>query len=115
MHELSLMQDLLATAERYIAKNHVTRVNCVNVSVGRLANVLPDALSFAFEALTQEGVLKGAHLDIEFLPAVAACSDCGHTYETDGLPLVCPVCRSPRFTIVGGEEVYLQSIECEVA
>ena len=115
MHELSLMQDLLSIAEQNMATYHVTRVNRVNVSVGRLANVLPDALSFAFDALTQEGILKGAHLEIEFLPVVAACSDCGHSYEAGGFPLVCPVCRSPQFTIVSGEEVYLQSIECEDA
>lgn len=113
MHETVLMQNLLATVEQAIENHSVTRVNRVIISVGKLANALPDALSFAFEALTQDGILKGAELEIECLPVVARCDACGYEYQADGFPIVCPVCKSTSFIIISGEEVYIQSIDCE--
>lgn len=114
MHELALMQDLMACAGEIIQQRHVTRVIRVFVSVGRFSNVLPDALQLAFESMTQEGAMKGAELKIGYLPATARCGACGREYEPDGFPLGCPGCGSDDFKIISGEEVYLQSMDCEV-
>ena len=113
MHETVLMQNLITTVAQALENRNVARVNRVTISVGELANALPDALSFAFEAMTRDGILKGAELEIESLPAVARCDACGHEYQTDGFPIVCPVCKSTGFRIISGEEVYVQSIDCE--
>jgi hydrogenase nickel incorporation protein HypA/HybF len=113
MHEISLMQSLISTVSQVLENRNIKRVNRVTLSVGKLSNVLPDALSFAFETMTQDGIMKGAELEMEFLPAVARCGTCGHEYQADGFPIVCPVCAGRDFTIIGGEEVYIQSIDCE--
>jgi len=113
MHETVLMKNLLGAVEQTAEKHHITRVNRVVVSVGKLANVLPDALTFAFEALTQDGLMKGAELEIKSIPAVAHCDDCGSEYQADEFPIICPVCKSTTFRIVSGEEVYVESIDCE--
>ncbi len=107
------MRDLLETASRALKDKNIKRVDRVVISVGKLSNVLPEALSFAFEALTQRGVLKGAELEIEQFPACAKCGDCGFEFEVDSFPIVCPVCKSRNFAIIRGEEVYIQSIYCE--
>ncbi len=113
MHETALMQNLMVLAARALEGRSVTRVNRVTVSIGRFANVLPDAFLFAFEAMTRDGVFKGAKLETEQLPAKIHCPDCGHEYEADGFPIVCPNCKSRNFTIISGEEVYLKCLECE--
>jgi hydrogenase nickel incorporation protein HypA/HybF len=113
MHETALMQNLMTAAVRVLEGRNVTRVNRVTVSIGRFANVLPDAFLFAFEAMTQDGIFKGAKLETEQLSAKIYCSDCGNEYEADGFPIVCPNCQSTNFTIISGEEVYLKSLECE--
>lgn len=113
MHETVLMRNLLDTVEQAVENHQVKRVNRVVISVGKLANVLPDALLFAFEAMTQDGIMKGAELEIESVPAVAHCDDCGAEYQIDGFPIVCPACMSTSFRIISGEEVYIQSIDCE--
>lgn len=113
MHETVLMQNLMETAVQALEGHNVTQVNRVTISLGRFSNVLPDALLFAFEAMTQDGVFKGAQLEMEHLPALARCLDCGYDYEADGFPIICPSCKSTNFTIMSGEEVYLQSLECE--
>lgn len=114
MHETAMMGNLITTIEQAIDGRNVTRVNSVYISVGRLSNVLPDALLFAFEALTQDGFLKGAELVIEDLPAVASCEICSHEYQADKFPIVCPACSSTSFKIINGEEVYIKSIDCEI-
>ncbi len=113
MHETALMQNLIETAGQFLESRPVGRVSRVVVSVGKLANVMPDALAFAFEALTQGSVLEGAELEQELLPAAARCEDCGTEYSVEGFPLVCPACQSRRFRITGGEDVYIKSISYE--
>ncbi|HEY8350206.1 MAG TPA: hydrogenase maturation nickel metallochaperone HypA [Clostridiales bacterium] len=113
MHETALVRNLLATVEQVILEHNVRKVNRVVISVGKLANVLPDALTFAFEAMTQDGPMKGAELEIRSVPAVARCDDCGYEYQADGFPIICPFCKSNSFRIISGEEVYIDSIEYE--
>ena len=79
--------------------------------MGRLSNVLPDALSFAFEALTQKGIMKGAELEIKYLPAgFAAIPAAMNTWRMNCRS--CPACKSRSFVITGGEERILESIDC---
>ena len=56
MHETALVRNLLATVGQAIDVHHIKKVNRVVISAGKLANVLPDALTFAFEAMTQDGL-----------------------------------------------------------
>lgn len=111
MHETALMQNLLATVMQVAVNHNVAQVKRVVIAVGKFSNVLSDALSFAFEALTQDGIMKGAELEIKYLPAVACCDSCSHEYQVAEFPIVCPVCKSTSFVIVGGEEVYIESID----
>lgn len=113
MHETALMQELITTVMQAVERYNVTRVNRVVLSVGKISNVLPEALLFAFEALTGEGIMKGAGLEIEYLPIIARCRACGCEYQAEGFPIVCPGCQSKNFTIISGDEVYIKNIECE--
>ena len=113
MHETALMQDLITTVIQAVEKYNVTRVNRVVLSVGKISNVLPEALLFAFEALTGEGIMKGAGLEIEYLPIIARCHACGREYQADGFPIVCPGCQSKNFTIISGDEVYIKNIDID--
>lgn len=113
MHETAMMQHLISTVSQVVENRNVKRVNRVTLSVGRFSNVLPEALLFAFEAMTQDGIMKGAVLEMEYLPAMARCGACGREYQAGGFPIACPVCAGRDFTIISGEEVYIQSIDCE--
>lgn len=113
MHETALMQNLIETTLNALKYRNISCVDRVVISVGKFANVLPDALSFAFQALTQDGIMKGAKLEIENLPAAARCETCGFEYQVDEFPLICPLCQSRSYIIISGEEVYIQNIYCE--
>ena len=63
MHEMSLMQGVLDTAQKVLADYQVKRVNELTVSAGVLANLLPDAFDYAFVALSQGTMFEGAQAD----------------------------------------------------
>lgn len=114
MHEASLMNGLLNTARKTALENGAIKVNGVTVSVGKLSNVMPDALSFAFSAMTREGLLKGAKLIIKEVAPAARCEDCAFEYEPIDFPFVCPRCGCVFFKITRGEDTVLESIDCEI-
>jgi len=113
MHETALMQNLILVAEKALAGQNIKCVNSVILSVGKLANAMPDALSFAFEAMTQSGPLKGAALEIKEIPVAVRCEACGCEYEPEKFPFNCPECKCINYKITQGEDIYIQSLDCE--
>lgn len=113
MHEIALMQNLITIADRKIEENHVTHVEKVVLSVGKLNGAVPDALSFAFDAMTQSGPLKGAKLEMKEVPVEVCCEMCGKKYMPQDLAFSCPECKSPFYSVIRGEDIYIESLECE--
>ncbi len=111
MHETSLMENILATATSTLAPYNVKRVNEVSVIYGPLANIIPSALEFAYEALSENTVFEKARFIMHRVPIEAECLDCNKSYEAEKVPFKCPYCGSNRFNITGGTDVYLESID----
>ncbi|MGI8421201.1 MAG: hydrogenase maturation nickel metallochaperone HypA, partial [Gaiellaceae bacterium] len=99
MHELSL-----ADAVVHICCQHARgrKVTAVQLKVGRLLQVVPDALTFAFELVAQGTPVEGAELQIEDVPARVACSACGVETEIEQFPLACNACGSFAVEVVAG-------------
>ena len=110
MHELSL-----ADAVVTIARDHARgrRVTCVDVKIGRLRQVVPEALEFAFELVAAGTEGEGAELRLEHVTARVACAGCDATTEVTGFPLVCARCGSAGVEVVAGEELQVESIDVE--
>jgi hydrogenase nickel incorporation protein HypA/HybF len=113
MHELSIAQAVVAIAARNAGEGG--RVTAVHVRVGRLRQVVPDALAFAFELSALETPVEGAELELEVVPVAGVCRDCGAEGEPAGLPLACPACGGLRLRIVRGEELVVTELEVERA
>ena len=110
MHELSLA-DAIVTIARDRAGTR--RVTCVDLRIGHLRQVVPDALAFAFELVASGTSADGAELRLEHVPASVACAGCDATTEVREFPLVCGRCGSDAVEVVAGEELYVESIEIE--
>jgi len=117
MHEMSIVTSLLSLVEEELTKRQLQKLLVVRVRHGALANIVPDALSFAFEALTQGTPFEGARLELEEEPIVLRCS-CGASFSPEQkrelLFVPCPVCgETLGHTVEKGRELYLQHIEAE--
>jgi hydrogenase nickel incorporation protein HypA/HybF len=110
MHELAIAESLVAIAERHAAGRRVTRVE---VAAGHLRQVVPSALEFAFELVTEGTVLKGAELVITEVPAAARCRSCGAESRLDGFPLTCARCGGWDVEVTAGEELRVESLDLE--
>ena len=107
MHEMGLMDRILSDA----LATGASSIRKLRVRVGALSGVEPDALRFAFEALSPGTPAEGAALEIDPAPVRMACDRCGAAYEASLFRYACPSCGSSAGDIVGGTEVELLSIE----
>jgi hydrogenase nickel incorporation protein HypA/HybF len=112
MHELAIAESIVAIAERHAAGRRVVRVD---VAVGRLRQVVPSALEFAFGLVAAGTVLDGAELALEEVPAAGRCRDCGADSRLDGFPLTCRACGGWDIAVTAGEELLVESLDLEEA
>ncbi len=110
MHELSIAEAIVDVAERHADGRTVTQVD---VRVGYLRQVVPDALHFAFTLLTRGTALEGAELRIAHVPAGGRCRACGRESVFEELPLACAHCESLDVELTAGEELYVEALEVE--
>jgi hydrogenase nickel incorporation protein HypA/HybF len=89
------------------------RVLSVTLQIGELAGVVPDAISFCFDACTADTPLEGARLLMEMVPADGVCADCGAGFRVSRLPASCPVCASWAVTCEGGDMLRVKELEVE--
>ena len=114
MHEAAIAEELIAAADAALVRSRAAgRVLRLEVAVGRLSGISPEALRFAFERLVPGTRIEGARLEIAEPKARCHCRQCGKRTETDDVFGGCPACGGADVTIEGGRELLLQAIEVE--
>ena len=110
MHELAIAQSVVAIADRHAAGRHVASVQ---LKVGHLRQVVPSALSFAFELIAEGTALEQAELQIDVVPAAGTCRTCGADTILPDFPLCCAQCGGCDIDVTSGEELLVDSLELE--
>jgi hydrogenase nickel incorporation protein HypA/HybF len=111
MHELSIMESALTLALDQAREHGAVRVHALRLRIGTLSGVVPEALQFAFEALTMGTPAEGAQLIIENVPARFWCPTCLNEFQADDLFAECPQCNRPSGDLRAGREMELASME----
>jgi hydrogenase nickel incorporation protein HypA/HybF len=83
--------------------------------VGALSGVDPEALRGAFPLAAEDTVAAGAELAIEWVEAAVRCRVCGKTSRPEPPFVYCGGCGSSEVDIEAGRELYIASIEVDVA
>ncbi|OQA84847.1 MAG: hydrogenase nickel incorporation protein [Lentisphaerae bacterium ADurb.Bin242] len=114
MHELSIAEALLRSLEKY-QKEHGGRILSVNVRVGRLAGIDPDALEYTWRTALEFAVaeVKDCRIRIAVAPLRHRCRNCGGMVERDRWIMECPDCHQPALQRENGQELLIESIEVE--
>lgn len=105
MHELSIASEIISIVEQTMIRERLTRIDTVNIRLGALTGVNPDALAFGFEAATAETRLDGAELVIEQIPVRGICRVCNKDFEAREFVFICSHCGSSDLDITQGEEL----------
>jgi hydrogenase nickel incorporation protein HypA/HybF len=131
MHELSVAEALLdaillettpeSLSETTIETKRATtnektsdtavRVVQVNVEIGALSHLEPEALKFCFDAVVAGSIAEGARLNISQTPGRGRCTQCKAETDVQQLYDPCPECGAFGLEIIKGQELRLSSLE----
>jgi hydrogenase nickel incorporation protein HypA/HybF len=111
MHELSIASSVVESLTQTLC-NEPGQVISVQLRIGALSGVVPDALQFAWDLACENTRLEGSKLVIQHVPAKIWCNSC----QSEAiLPVVnqmlCPRCGKPTVRIVAGRELEIHSVE----
>jgi hydrogenase nickel incorporation protein HypA/HybF len=107
VHEASIVEELMATALRHAAGR---RILDVQVRVGLLTGVSPDAMQFYFEAVREESLGAQAILSVVMAPLCARCTACQERFELAEVAWSCPRCGEAALEFDNGSELDLLSL-----
>lgn len=110
MHEFSIADAILTKTLEISTANGGAPVERVRVLVGGLRQIVPEMLTFAFDALANNTVAHGACLEIEEAQAQVLCTNCAQVFAPAELFWSCPACGAVGGKPVAGEELILQSV-----
>lgn len=113
MHEMSLTESLVELIENEREKQGFSRVRSVQVALGALGHVDPDAVRFCFDAVARGTIVEGARLDIRTVPGQAWCLDCAKTISIADRMAACPECGQHRLQVTGGNDLRLDELEVD--
>ena len=111
MHELGVVFHIADSVERIAAENQAAHVNKVVLQIGEVSMILSDYLQDCWKwNAKRRPMLQDCELEIETIPAITYCEDCGEKYGTVAHGRICPFCRSGRTYLLQGNETEIREI-----
>ena len=111
MHEVGLMQSVLAMAEEQARASGATQIHEVRLRIGQLSGVVAEAMETAFDILRQGTLAAEARLAIDAVPGSCWCRGCQQEFETSDWLCECPACGVVSAELRRGRELELTSLE----
>ncbi|HIJ60168.1 MAG TPA: hydrogenase maturation nickel metallochaperone HypA [Nitrospirae bacterium] len=114
MHEASIALSLLEKVIEECINNGCSIIKSVKIEIGRASGVMPDALSFVFNAIKADTIASSASLYINEKMLTAMCNKCHKEFSTEeNYIFECPHCNSNSFNILSGKELNIIELEVE--
>jgi hydrogenase nickel incorporation protein HypA/HybF len=113
MHEMALTESLVELIEDEGRKQGFTRVRVVQLELGAMGSVDPEAIRFCFDAIARGAIVEGARLEIVVVPGEGWCFDCAKAvpmFERFG---PCPECGRRHVQVTSGEDMRVKELEVE--
>ena len=111
MHEFNIIQNIFPALEKIANENHLKSIEKVTLQVGKLRQIVPETLQFAFKTLAINTLAHSAELIIEEIPISFSCTSCQKTFIVEDHIYICPFCESLELKIVSGKEIILASVD----
>lgn len=111
MHELSLMQAALSIALDRTNAEGASTIHSLELHVGKMSGVVPEALLFAFDVVSEGTAAEGAELTLKTIPTRCYCTACQQEFQPADWVYECPRCRRISTNIRQGQDLTLVSLE----
>lgn len=113
MHELPITQRILEISLDHAHHAGADRIIAIYVVMGQFSSFVDDSIQMYWDIISEGTIAVGAALYFQRVPAEMRCLDCGHTRPMQTLDFVCPQCGSKRGEVLGGDALYVETIEVE--
>ena len=111
MHEYSIVDNIFRIVISTAEKEGLKKITKINLCIGKMRQVVPEIMQFAFNAIAIETVASGAVLEITQVPVEITCNNCKAKSIVDDNIYICPSCGSSQLEIIRGKELFIESIE----
>jgi hydrogenase nickel incorporation protein HypA/HybF len=113
MHEMSIAMQLVEQMLEIASQHNAATIEEVEVQLGVMREVVPEALEMAFAAASEGTIAEGARLCISEERIVAVCSVCECLFTPRQTCFLCPRCSQADARIVAGNDIILKSLVCQ--
>ena len=107
MHELGIVFHIVKSVQEIAAENQASKVNKVVLQIGEVSTIIP----YYLKDCSKSELMEGCELEIETIPAITFCEDCGETYGTVEHGKICPYCGSEHTYLIQGNGHEIKEIE----
>ncbi len=113
MHELSIAMNIIDIAEEYLNKSDAGKIVEIEIEIGELSGVIPEALDFAMNNAVSDTVLDNAKINIVIVKGIAKCKLCSEEFAMNQAYTPCPKCEEYNSEITAGKEMRIKSLLVE--
>jgi hydrogenase nickel incorporation protein HypA/HybF len=113
MHEQSIVQSILSMALKKAMQANARKILSIDLVVGDYTGVVDDAVNFYFGFLSQNTIAAGATINCKHVSGQLRCRDCDRLFPMQKRDYQCPECKGKRMEIIGGRELYIETMEVE--
>jgi hydrogenase nickel incorporation protein HypA/HybF len=113
MHEFGITESIVRIALDKAGEAQANKISQINLVVGELSGFVPDCIQFYFDSMSKDTIAEKATLHFESAPAQLRCRTCSTTFQPKDGEWNCPKCQGQRVEIIGGRDLYIESIEVE--
>jgi hydrogenase nickel incorporation protein HypA/HybF len=113
MHEMAFATNLYEQVMGIVQSQGPLTVKKIELEVGALQLVAPEAFEMAWEAVRADTPLAEAALHITEIKSSARCRHCERVFEPAIDNYLCPNCGQADAELLAGNDIILKSLVCE--
>lgn len=110
MHELGILSAMVKTVEKIAAQEKLEHIEKIVLQVGELSGIVPAYMESCYPAAVYKTFMENTKLELEIVPGIARCNDCGTEFNAAACDLKCPACGSQALTALSGRELIIKEI-----
>jgi hydrogenase nickel incorporation protein HypA/HybF len=110
---MSIARSLIDVLREEMISHHVKTLRSVRLNIGQMSAVVPDALSFCFQVITKGTDLEGVKLNMDIVPLMGSCNECGEEFEILDYNFICSRCGSDKINTIGGKDLSIVEMEVD--
>ena len=113
MHELGIAASILDSVQAEAGRHPGSHISKVGIRLGELSGVDADALRFGFECLVKDTEFEPLALEIDAVPRMQRCPQCGLEFRMTDYDPHCRSCGESMTQCVSGEQLDIAYMEVE--